>query len=190
MDVLTAIRQRRSIRKFWNIPVEPQLLTNLVDLARLHTSAANRQPIRYAIIGGEKRNAVFSCLHWAAYLRDFEILPEQRPAAYILLLTEAPAGKFAAFEAGAAATNMMLAAQEFGLSSCCLGIADRTALQLSLRIPYSTEVIAAIAIGYGAHSSRTVPYQGSVRYTVDENGDFLVPKLTVNDVIIYSDLDT
>lgn len=189
MDVLTAIRQRRSIRKFRNIPVEPQLLTDLVDLARLHTSAANRQSIRYAIIAGEKRDAVFSCLRWAAYLPDFQILPEERPAAYILILTDTPAGKFNSFEAGAAATTLMVAAQEFGLSTCCLGIADHVMLRQLLQLPESKEVIVAIAIGYGSLGSQIVPYQGNIRYYTDKKGDFLVPKLGVNDLVIYSDLD-
>lgn len=188
MDVLSAIHQRRSIRKFQNHEVAVKTLLRLVSLARLHASAANRQPIRYALIAEDKRDILFSCLRWAAYLPDFEILPEQRPAAYILVLTEESAGNFIAFEAGAAATNIMLAAQEFGLSTCCLGIADSETLERSLEIPKPYKPMVVIALGYGEHCSQAVPYNGSCRYYTDENGNFSVPKIDAKDLLVYADL--
>jgi hypothetical protein len=45
-----------------------------------------------------------------------------------------------------------------------------------------------IAIGYAACHSRTVPYEGDVRYFVDENGDFYVPKIDMKDLVLYIDL--
>ena len=127
-------------------------------------------------------------MRWAAYLPDFEILPEQRPAAYILVLTEESARKFTAFEAGAAATNIMLAAEEFGLSTCCLGIADTETLERSLEIPKPYKPMVAIALGFGAHCSRLVAFNGSYRYYPDKSGDFAVPKIDAKDLILYTDL--
>lgn len=188
MDVATAIRQRRSIRQFQQRPVDVELLIEMVSLARLHTSAGNRQPIRYAIIAAHMRDVVFSHLRWAAYLPEYKVLPDKRPGAYILIMANQEAGRYSLFEAGAAATNLMLAAQEMGLSSCCLGIANQRELCQSLMLPEKQEIIAAIAIGYPACNSRIVPFIDSVRYYQDDNGDFCVPKLDAKELIIYSDM--
>ena len=90
MDVDTAIRQRRTIRRFQNRPVEPALLRELVDLARLHASGGNLQPLRYAVVSKRALlGEVFDCFSWAMYLPDFVISEAQRPQAYILLLSDA-----------------------------------------------------------------------------------------------------
>ncbi|MGI6739376.1 MAG: nitroreductase family protein [Christensenellales bacterium] len=188
MEVSTAIRQRRSIRRFQQHSVETYQLMELINLARFHTSVANRQPIRYAVIAGEKRDVVFSELRWATYLPDFKILSEQQPEAYILIMADQEAGKYGMFEAGAAATNLMLAAEEMGLSTCCLGVPNQKKLSRALELPQKQEIIVVIAIGYAACHSRTVPYEGDVRYFVDENGDFYVPKIDMKDLVLYIDL--
>ena len=188
MDVATAIRQRRSIRQFKQHPVNAEMLLEMIELARLHTSAANRQPIRYAIIAAQKREIVFSYLRWAAYLPEYEVLPEHRPEAYILIMADQEAGKYSLFEAGASATNLMLAAQEMGLSSCCLGITNQKDLCKELMLPKEQEIIVAIAIGYPACQSKIVPYQGSVQYYQDANGVFCVPKIDATELIIYADM--
>lgn len=52
MQVQEAIRTRRSIRRFQDRPVDGETLKKLVDLARLHASGGNMQPLRYAVIAG------------------------------------------------------------------------------------------------------------------------------------------
>jgi len=61
MDVITAIGQRRSIRKFQDKPVPDCLLQQLVSLGRLYASGGNLQPIRFGIVTGQAlREAMFS----------------------------------------------------------------------------------------------------------------------------------
>ena len=67
MEVRNAILRRRSIRRFTQQPVSPEMLTELVSLARLYASGANLQPIRFLGITEEPlRSKVFSLLRWAA----------------------------------------------------------------------------------------------------------------------------
>ena len=190
MDMLTAIQERRSIRKFMNKPVDAQIMLKLIRLSRLYPSAGNRQSIRFGVIAGEQRNEVFHCLKWAAYLPDFEILPSQRPAAYIFLLTREGVDRFVPFEAGAAAATLMLAAQAYGLSTCCLGIADDNKVRKILNLPHPYEPIVTIAIGYGEQHGYVTEYQNSCRYYLDDNGNICVPKIDADKLIICSDLDT
>lgn len=93
-----------------------------------------------------------------------------------------------AFEAGAAASILMLAAKAYSISSCCLGISDETNIQHILNAPQQYEPIVVIALGYGAQESRIVPLQESNRYYRDGNGTLNVPKINIDDVIIYSDI--
>jgi hypothetical protein len=59
-----------------------------VNLARLSASAANLQPLRYILSNDPHKNElIFSCLAWAAYLKDWPGPPEgERPSAYIIML--------------------------------------------------------------------------------------------------------
>ena len=187
MDVETAARERRSIRRYQQTPVPVQTLYDLADVGRLYASVANLQPIGFAVVS-QKANtdAVFESLNWAMYLKDFRIEPEHRPPAYLLLLTEGR--KDAAFDAGGAAATVMLAAKARGLDTCCLGIARSESLRDHLGLTEPWVPAYAIAVGFGAQKSRAVPFEGTVQYWLDENGDFCVPKKSLNDVLIFADV--
>ena len=50
LDVMEAIQQRRSIRKFKPDPVPDEVINNMLEAARLAPSASNRQPWRFQVI--------------------------------------------------------------------------------------------------------------------------------------------
>ena len=188
MDILTAIQERRSIRRFLNKAVEPEIILELIRLSRLYPSVANRQSVRFGVVAGEQRGAVYECLRWASYIPDFQILPDQRPAAYIVLFAKENGDEFVSFEAGAAAATLMLAAQSYGISTCCLGIADDSRIRQILRPPYPYEPIVVIALGYGSQRGQITAYHNSSRYYLDKDGNINVPKIDVDELIICSDL--
>lgn len=184
MEILEAIEKRRSIRRFQSKEIDIQILSKLVSLAALHTSAANRQPLRFAILTSENRESVHECFQWASSVKNFKISNGQRPRAYILILSEIKSDEFVYFEAGAAATNIMLAALQFNLSSCCLGVANQEQLAQILPTLNRFEIICAIALGYPDQRSVIVPYEGSNRYYQDSKGDMCVPKKDFQDLIL------
>ncbi len=67
------IKNNRSCRRFLQteeVPVDT--LRWLVNLARVSASAANLQPLKYILSNEPHRNEIiFSCLAWAAYLKDW-----------------------------------------------------------------------------------------------------------------------
>lgn len=185
MDVKTAILQRRSIRRFSPENVEEAALSELVSLARLYASSGNLQPVRFLIVSRHAQaESVFSLLHWAAYLPEFQIAPEERPPAYVILLRDTKISPSCSFEIGAAATNLMLAAQERGLATCCVGNFSRKQLSALLSIPaqYAPELV--LAIGYPAQESAVTAMTDSVRYTEDRSGNMSVPKYSAGDVLL------
>ncbi|MBT4512050.1 MAG: nitroreductase, partial [Chloroflexi bacterium] len=52
MDLIEAIRTRRSIRGFKSTPVPHEILTSILDIARLSPSAVNQQPWEFIGLTG------------------------------------------------------------------------------------------------------------------------------------------
>ncbi len=53
MDLIEAIRTRRSIRNFLPNPVPKEVLIELIDISRWSPSGSNTQPWEFAILGGK-----------------------------------------------------------------------------------------------------------------------------------------
>ena len=153
LDVKTAILLRHSIRRFSSKAIEASVLLELVELARLYASGGNIQPVRFSILSAPPyKDQLFHFLHWAAYIPGFSISAEERPPAYIILLRDTKISNGCSFEIGAAATTLMLAAQEYGLATCCVGNFSAKSVSELLSIPaeYAPELI--LAIGYSSLS--------------------------------------
>ncbi|MGM0411328.1 MAG: nitroreductase family protein, partial [Bacillota bacterium] len=68
------IEKNRSYRKFnENEKIEYETFEELINLARLSASAANRQPLKYIISNTkENNNKIFEELSWAGYIKDWD----------------------------------------------------------------------------------------------------------------------
>ena len=186
MEIKDAILQRRSIRKFQQKPISREILLDLVDMARLHASGNNLQPVRYAIISdAEINNKIFALTRWAGYLPDFKILPGEEPTAYIVLLRDNRVKKSCDFDIGAASTNIMLTAVDHGIGACCIGSFSRESLTSLLGFEPELVPELIVAVGYPAHNSRAVPsIDGNIRYSQTEDGTFEVPKRRLENVVV------
>ena len=183
MDVKSAILQRRTIRRFSQKPIAEEQLRNLVSLSRLYASGGNLQPIRYiGVLSPAKRDDVFHTLRWAAYLPGFEIKADQRPTAYVILTSDGTLKRDCQFDLGAAATTLMLAAEDQGLSTCCLGSFDRQKLIEILALSDAVPLLV-IAIGYPAQESKAIDLVDDVKYYEDEEGCLCVPKRTLDELL-------
>ena len=184
MDIITAINQRRTIRRFQNRPVTPEQVSKLVDLSRMYASGANLQPIRYIGVTTQPLlGEVFATLRWAGYLPGFEIREDQRPMAYVVLTCEPKVKKNCQFDLGAAATTLMLAAEGEGLSTCCLASFQADTLRAILQLDDSVEPLLVIAVGYPDQKSKAVELVADVKYYEDSEGYLCVPKRTLEEVL-------
>lgn len=189
MDICSAIRNRRSIRRFQNKPVPEAALQELADLARLYASGGNMQPMKMAVVSKPSGvDTVFSSLNWAMYLPGFTIREDQRPMAYLVLIGDKSIRTPYQFDLGAMATSVMLAAMEYGLSSCCLAIARKGIIREFLNLPENLEPEVVIALGYADQQSCEVPFTCDQKYMQLENGDMQVPKRSLTETLIYDDL--
>ena len=188
MNVLDAMQQRRSIRKFLPKEVSIDTLAQIVDLARLYPTGGNMQPLRFAIITKpEHREAIFADIAWAMYLPEFEVQDYEQPTAYIALLRDDRVLHSCDYEIGAASTMIMIAAVAEGLASCPVGNFSVQRLSSLLNLTDDLKPELLIALGYPAQESYVIPMSGSVEYLEDTNKDFLVPKWSTKDILLLSE---
>ena len=124
MALRDLVRSNRSYRRFHQEhAVDLETLKQLVDLARLSASAANKQPLKYMLSCDPERNAlVFPHLGWAGYLKDWPGPAEgERPSAYIVILGDKDISPSFGCDHGIAPQSILLGATERGLGGCIIG---------------------------------------------------------------------
>lgn len=121
MNVYDCAKQRRTIRVFSQKSVDRADLLEILDCARLAPTAANIQPIKFAIVKSEAvRKAMCPHIKYAGYLPDFNPNFEQTPPVFIAVLSDTalkPTEK-GECDFGAAIMSMCLAATQKGLGTC------------------------------------------------------------------------
>ena len=188
MNTMDALKGRRSIRSFSPCKVEEEKLAQIREAARFYPSAANLQPLKFAILQEKNRlDAALSHTRWAGYLPDYELREGMYPPALLLVLGDKTICREFEFSAGAATNQIMLAATELGLATCCLGLGKGPKAEI-LKIAgldeERFELLYAIALGYSDQTSRSVDMVDSCEYYLDEKGNFLVPKRKAEEIFL------
>ncbi len=185
------VKRTRSCRRFFqdhSIPTET--LRDLIDLARLSASAANRQPLKYILSNERETNAViFSRLRWAGYLKDWDGPEEgERPSAYIIVLGDTEISSSFDCDHGIASQSILLGATEMGLGGCMVGSIERKNLREDLHIPNQYKILLVIALGKPKEKIviETTGADGNIKYWRDESGTHHVPKRPLGEIIIWS----
>lgn len=183
--------QNRSCRRFDNAhKIDEKTLRQLVELARNCASAANLQPLKYVICRDEQKNEdVFSCLGWAAYLKDWKgPKKEERPSAYIVILGDHHISDKFWCDHGIAAQTLLLGARSMGLGGCMFGSVNIKKLKQHLNIEDHLEVKLVVAIGKPVEKIciDEVGEDGDIKYWRDEHQVHHVPKRNLDDLIIGS----
>ena len=151
MEVLEAIRTRRSIRNYERRPVPEESVGKILEAGRWAPSANNSQPWNFIV------------------LRDEGVRREvARAATYGKFLAEAPLGIAVVIdpaasrhpvEDGAIATqNMILAAHALGLGTCWIGSYGSTyeeRVKEILGIPKGKRLLSIVSVGFPAESRKS-----------------------------------
>ena len=164
MDFQTCVRERRSIRKFQERPVDSALIENIVATAALAPSWKNSQTTRYIAISNAalKDEIAESCVMGYAWNQN---IIKSAPM-LLLITTVSPRSGFErdgspstskgthweSFDAGVATQTLCLAAHEAGLGSVILGIYDEAKVMEVAHTPEGQKVSALLAIGYPAEA--------------------------------------
>jgi nitroreductase len=151
MEVLEAIKGRRSVRSFLDRPVEREVLEQLVEAAIWAPSAGNAQTWRFVVVTQPERIRRIKMVS-PGLLGD--------PPAVIAVcqdLNEAQAKggeqgvNFLAYVDAAMATqNLLLAAHDAGLGTCVVASFHRGAVGRLLDLPEGVVPVLLVSVGWPA----------------------------------------
>jgi nitroreductase len=189
MEFKELVRANRSCRRFHqDHKIERGTLRELVDLARLSASGANKQPLKYILSAEAERNArIFPWLGWAAYLKDWPGPVEgERPSAYIVILGDKNISQNFGIDPGIAAQSILLGATEKDLAGCIIATIKKEKLSQELEISEQYEILYVLALGKPKEviQIESVGPDGNFRYWRDEQGTHHVPKRALDEIIL------
>ncbi len=140
MDVTTTIQKRRSIRKYKNKEIPKDLLMQILEMARLAPSGANRQPWQLVVVtDAEKKKALVPICKEQKFVGEC--------SAFIAGIDD-PTQKWARVDVAIAMEHIALAAADKGLGTCWIGAFDQEKLQAALGVPVGKAVTVGMVLGY------------------------------------------
>lgn len=182
------VRNNRSCRKFKQEETfNRQELENLVELARMTPSAANRQPLKYYLSWKVETNEkIFSTLSWAGALKDWEGPEEgKKPAGYIVMLGDTEIAENFYCDPGIAAQTIMLGARADNRAGCIFAAINKDELRDYLDIEERFEILYVIALGTPVEEIVLEKMEGEdYNYWRDEDKVHHVPKRKLEEIII------
>jgi nitroreductase len=154
-EVLNAIKNRRTIRKFKPDPIDKEKLQMILDAGRWAPSFSNLQPWKFIVI---KDPDLKNKLDKASRENVLHLGINEAPAV-ILVCVDRRIDPLHAIEAGAAATqNMALAGHSLGLGVGWIGVwgtEAEAAIQKLFQLPETTRVVSLLPVGYPAESPQS-----------------------------------
>jgi nitroreductase len=152
MDVVEAIKMRKSVRSYLDKPVENEKLLHILEAARLAPSAFNRQRWRFVIIQDRQTREKLA--------EGAKIPPFVGKAPVIIVAcakTDSCMMRYGQpcypIDVAIALDHITLAAVEYGLGTCWISAFDEKKVQEILDIPEEIRVISLMSLGYPSDSS-------------------------------------
>ncbi|MBN1772761.1 MAG: nitroreductase family protein [Deltaproteobacteria bacterium] len=166
MDVFEAMRERRSVRRYADRPVEDTTLERVLEAARQAPSWANTQCWRFVVVRDPQTKQ-----------RIAEATPEGNPGRKAL--AQAPVvicacaqtgvsgffngkastalGDWFLFDLGLAMSQLTLAAHALGLGTVHVGLIDTVKVGELLGLPADVKFVEAVPLGYPEKPSKPTP---------------------------------
>ncbi len=159
MDVMEAIKKRRSIRAFKSTPVDQKTLNTILEAGRLAPSWANTQTWRFVVIQDSNVKSQLADNANAPGSRNNSVL-KQAPVVIAACAelnragcregkpTTDKEGYWFMFDAALALENMVLEAQELGIGTLYIGAFDAKKAGSVLGVPEGYCCVALLPLGY------------------------------------------
>ena len=149
MNFAELVKERYSVRKFSNKPIEPEKLNAVLEAARLAPTAKNLQAFHIYVVQSsqemEKMRTLTPCHYGASVVLIFTKDTQQEW--HHPQLPEVMSG---VQDASIVATHAMLAATEQGLGTCWLNFFSPQAVSRAYNLPDHEIPVLLLPIGYAA----------------------------------------
>jgi nitroreductase len=165
-ELLQAIKERRSIRRFQEKAVEPEKLQELFEAVRWAPSWGNSQCWEIVVIEDQAdkdglvdlltpKNPATRAISQAPVVLG--ICGQKHKAGYYNGERKTKFEDWLMYDLGLTTQNLCLAAHVLGLGSVIVGSFDHDRVAELLEIPDSYDIVALIPIGYPAHAPSPPP---------------------------------
>ena len=167
MELMDTIRKRRAVRDYTDAPIDRTTIERVINAAILAPSAMNLQPWAFAAVDNRGRIDEYAGRIKNWLLKDFSQTPFDaslrtlieeenysifhHAPAIVLVLAKSMQPQ-ASEDCCLAAENLMLAARDEGLGTCCIGLArpwfNLRSTKYELGLPEQYEVVVPIVLGH------------------------------------------
>ena len=167
MDVLDAIRKRKSVRKYLNKTIDKEKLLAILEAGRIAPSASNRQEWRFVIVrDSETKRKLADAANSQSFMGEASVV--------IVACAETDEHVMRCGQAcypidvAIALDHITLAAVDLGLGTCWIGAFDASKVKQILSIPVNIQVVALMPLGYPFDPSiankKRMPFDEIVKY--------------------------
>ena len=155
MELMEAIRGRRSTRSFLDLPVEEEKLEKVLEAGRLAPSARNMQDWRFVVVREEAtRQRLAEAARNQGFVGQAPVVIAACGTSDLIMTCGQPAY---AVDVAIAVDHMTLAAFSLGLGSCWIGAFYEDQVKKILGVPNEVRVVALLPLGYPAGPVRATP---------------------------------
>ena len=149
MDVTTAIRTRRSVRRYKKKDIPDNVLKEILEAARLAPSAANRQAWELIVVKDPEQKAGL-----VPFCKNQKFVEE---CSVFLVAVEDPQQKWSRVDVSIMMDHITLTAHEKGLGTCWIGAFDKEKVGEALGVPGNRTVAVCLTLGYPDESPEARP---------------------------------
>lgn len=156
MDVMEAIRQRRSVRVYEDRPLEDEKLQAVLEAGRLAPSGSNRQEWVFVVVrdASRRQKLVEACCNQG--------FVATAPVVLVICMTDAKRTMRSGLRGGAVDTSiavdhMTLAAVAQGLGTCWIGAFEADQVGRVVGLPEGLVAAHVLVLGYPGESPQARP---------------------------------
>lgn len=140
MDVVKAIKERKSIRSFERKPIPKEHLKKLMEAAQLAPSGHNLQPWKFIAVEEQKlKDELVEACNGQEFIADSSVI--------IAGVTNTKLSRYAVIDTSIALEHIVLEATELGYGSCWIGSFKEEEVKALLSIPAHSKLVCLLAIG-------------------------------------------
>ena len=169
MDVMEAIRNRRSVRRYSPEPIPDDVLDAMCEALRLAPSACNNQPWRFIIVtDAETRHALAKAARNQVFVAEAPVVVVGVGFPAMAYKSMGGYGNSVDVDLAIAIDHLTLAAVEAGLGTCWVGAFVEEEVKRLLGIPADAKVVAMTPLGYPASPDLIHPVPEGRRRPADD----------------------
>ena len=166
MEVLEAIKTRRSVRRYKSDPIDDKVLEQVLEAARWALSWANTQCWRFVVVKDsniktELANTLTTRNPAAEAIKNAPIVivacAELKRSGFYKGEASTDKGDWYMYDVALAMENLSLAAHSLGLGTVHIGLFDAKKAAGGLGLPEGFAVVAMTPLGYPDQELRPIP---------------------------------